>query len=372
MSALYGDRLGEGAWVDGYVVGVHAGEGASSDVYRAEGPRGPVALKVLKRALVSDAVALQRFAEEQQCLSRFTHPNLVRLEASGDLVDGRPWLALEWLDGETCAEAVTHRGAQAVERVVTVLEAVGSALVVLHDGGFVHRDVAPHNVMLCADGRVVLLDFGVGRREGRSTQLTSTGHLLGTPLVLAPEVLGGAAASPASDVYSLGILGWTLLHGAPPFRAASLFELVQLHAHGALPAWGRRDAAWLEPLLRQCLARSPEVRLPLRELLAALARRGGSGQVVVAYLRVRGEAEALDAWEEEVRESARALGLTVLADGAATLWGLAVADGAPERVRAPVEAWLSDCVRRAPAEVRVEARVQVTSEADAGHPERWL
>ncbi|MFT3707090.1 MAG: serine/threonine-protein kinase [Archangium sp.] len=356
MTELYGERLGAGAFVDGYVVVAPAGDGASSQVYRADGPRGPVALKVLRRSLVANAVALRRFADEAHCLRAVTHPHLVRLEASGDLSDGRPWLALEWLEGETCSRRLAREGAQPAERVAEIVGAVAQALEALHAAGLVHRDVSAQNVMLCA-GRVVLLDFGVARSERRSTQLTSTGHLLGTPIALAPEVLRGEPASPASDWYALGVLGWTLLHGAPPFRAPSVFELTQLHARGEIPAWKRADAAWLEPAIRRCLAASTSARPSSASELITLLRRSKPCAVNV-YVCPHGDSDDFDAWDEKLREGARGFGLLLEADGAATLWSLRALDDEDARAwKARLEAWLASLP--VPAGMSIEIRVTI-------------
>lgn len=366
MTALYGDRLGEGAFVDGYVVEQHAAQGTSADVYRARGPTGATAaLKVLKRELVFDATALARFRDEARCLTAVVHPNLVRLEASGDLADGRPWLALEWLTGQSCEQLLSREGAQPLERVCSLLKAVASALGALHAKGYVHRDVSSHNVMWCADGRVVLLDFGVARSEARSTQLTSTGHLLGTPLALAPEVLAGGPASPASDLYALGVLGWALLHGEAPFKASSLFELSQLHARQVLPPWRRADASPLEPVLRRCLAASPEARpRSAEELEEMLGLKSGQDLAVEVYVCARGEpedADAFDAWEGALREAARGLGLVTLVDGAALLLALRVTDEADgRRWESKLARWLEEVRSAAPRGVELEARTRLT------------
>ena len=355
MTALYGDRLGEGAWLDGYVIEAHAGTGASSDVYRSQGPLGRAAVKVLKRALLSNAVALKRFQDEAACLRAVQHPNLVKLEAAGDLSDGRPWLALEWLDGETCAARLHREGAQAPEQVATILGGVATALQALHDAGFVHRDVAAHNVMLLRD-RAVLLDFGVARSDRRSMHLTSTGHLLGTPLVLAPEVLRGEPASPASDWYALGVLGWTLLHGTPPFRAPSLFELSQLHARGAAPEWTRPEAAWLEPALGRCLAAAPSGRPENANALRAMLRPRDTACTVTVYVRPHGDSDDFDAWEGRLRDEARGWGLELQAEGAALSWSLRALDVQDAAAwKAKLEAWLE--ALGAPTGMTVERRV---------------
>ncbi len=383
MTPLYGDRLGTGAWVDGYVVVSHSAAGVSADVYLArDGRGGEVALKVLKRALVVDAVALRRFADEARCLAAVRHPSMVQLLGAGDLSDGRPWLALEWLEGQTAAELLVREGAQPTERVVAVLCAVASALQALHAQGFVHRDVSTHNVMWCTTGRVVLLDFGVARSFARSSHLTSTGHLLGTPLALAPEVLSGGAASPASDLYAVGVLGWTLLHAQPPFRGGTLFELTQLHVAGVLPPWLRSDAVALEPLLRSCLSPAPEARPAsaalLLERLEALRSPSGSAThdvVVGVYLRAHGDAldpAAFDEWDGEVREAARRWGLVTAADGAALLLVRQVSDLGEARVwQTQLEAWVAEVHQRAPSGLVVEARVTITTGDEALHPERW-
>ena len=364
MTALYGDRLGAGAFVDGYVVESHSAQGTSADVYRAEGPSGrAAALKVLRRELVFDATALARFRDEKRCLAAVSHPHLVKLEASGDLADGRPWLALEWLEGESCDQLLLREGAQPVERVRQILRAVAGALGALHEKGYVHRDVSSHNVM-CAD-RVVLLDFGVARDAQRGTNLTSTGHLLGTPLALAPEVLAGGAASPASDLYAVGVLGWTLLHGTPPFHAANLFELTQLHARQVLPPWRRADAAVLEPVIRQCMAAAPEARPSSAAALEQLLSVEQTEQrVVEVYVCARGDADdgdAFDEWDAALRDAARGWGLVPVVDGAALLMVLRVTSEIEGRQWVTrLSEWLEQVKAAAPPGLEVETRVSVS------------
>jgi serine/threonine protein kinase len=175
--------------------------GAFGDVYRAWDPQldREVALKLLRRAPDADAHA-DEVVEEGRLLARLRHPHIVSIYGAAR-IDGRVGLWMEYLRGRTLAQAVTQDGALPARKVAEIGAALCDALGAVHTAGLVHRDVKAQNVMLADDGRVVLMDFGAGG-DLRHVGL----DMAGTPLYLAPEVARGAAASPQSDIYSLGVL----------------------------------------------------------------------------------------------------------------------------------------------------------------------
>ena len=179
----------------------HIASGAFGDVYRAWDPQldREVALKLLRRASDADAHA-DEVVEEGRLLARLRHPHIVSIYGAAR-VAGQVGLWMEFLRGQTLAQAVGLAGALPARRVAEIGAALCDALTAVHDAGLVHRDVKAQNVMLADDGRVVLMDFGAGR-ELRHIGL----DMAGTPLYLAPEVARGAPATPQSDIFSLGVL----------------------------------------------------------------------------------------------------------------------------------------------------------------------
>jgi tetratricopeptide (TPR) repeat protein/tRNA A-37 threonylcarbamoyl transferase component Bud32 len=201
-----------------------AGRGGMGEVYLAE--RGDpafaqrVALKVIKRGMDSQAI-VRRFVRERQILARLDHPNLARLLDGGTGPDGRPYFALEWVEGEPITSWCRRRGLDLDGRlrlIQTVCQAVASA----HQRLVVHRDLKPANILVTPDGTPKLLDFGIAKLladeavEGQT--LTQLGARVLTPAYAAPEQILGEPVSTATDVYALGVLLYELITGTLPHR----------------------------------------------------------------------------------------------------------------------------------------------------------
>ena len=221
---LYGDDLAPGALIGPYVVDAVVHVGPMATLYRALDARGqPVAVKLLHRPLSSSRRALERFALEGDVLERVRHPNVVRLRDTGTLVDGRPYLAMEWLGGEDLSTRLEARGGVGLGEATEVLEQLGAALRGAHGLGIIHRDLKAENVRVVADSPSVvvkLLDFGVAKdaMRGADARLTSTGMQMGTPVAMAPEQILGQPLDARTDVYALGVLLYQLLTGRDPSR----------------------------------------------------------------------------------------------------------------------------------------------------------
>jgi eukaryotic-like serine/threonine-protein kinase len=230
----------------------------------------PVALKRLAENLARDDDRRRRFLREARLAARLTHPNVVRVYDVGE-DDGRPFIAMEYVDGETLSELVAHRGPLPWAEAVSLGIQAARALAAAHEAGLVHRDVKPHNFLLRRDGTLKLGDFGVAfGPEG--TRLTLDGTVLGTAAYLAPEQARGEEVTAAADIYGLGAMLYELLTGRPPRTVSSLGELgepssyvvadVQEQAPGIPPE--------LAEIVMSCLAYEPGDR---PASAAAVARR---------------------------------------------------------------------------------------------------
>jgi eukaryotic-like serine/threonine-protein kinase len=213
-----------------------------------------VAVKVLGPAFAGDGRAAERLRREARAAGRLDHPGIAR-------VLGRPYLVMELLEGESLAERIGRDGAMAPAEAARVVAAVADALEAAHQAGIVHRDVKPGNVFLGEDGSVKVLDFGIASAAGEAA--LTTGDLIGTAAYLAPERALGHRATPAADVYALGVVLYELLAGRRPFEAGSDIELAMAHVH-ARPAPLALAAPAAPPHLvaacERAMARDPSAR----------------------------------------------------------------------------------------------------------------
>ncbi|MBK6693535.1 MAG: protein kinase [Myxococcales bacterium] len=190
------------------------GRGGMGEVYRAFDTllKRPVALKVLRPDRTDDAATgIRRMLREARACAAFQHPNVVAIYDVGE-GDGTAFIAMELLDGEPLRSSFAGRGVPTATKLDWLVQ-IASALDAAHAAGIVHRDIKPDNVMLCSDGRVRLIDFGIARAESLDALESHAGsiHGLGTPRYMAPEQKAGAAASPLTDQYAWGIVAYEVL-----------------------------------------------------------------------------------------------------------------------------------------------------------------
>jgi len=207
--------------VDGrYRIIGRLGSGGMADVYEAEDTQlgRRVALKLLHRRFAEDAEFVERFRREASSAAGLNHPNIVQVFDRGEW-DGTYYIAMELLEGRNLKQVVRDHGALdpalAVDIVLQILKAARFA----HRRGVVHRDIKPHNVIVDAEGRAKVTDFGIARAG--ASDMTETGSIMGTAQYLSPEQAQGQPVDARSDLYSIGIVLYELLTGAPPFEADS-------------------------------------------------------------------------------------------------------------------------------------------------------
>lgn len=270
-------RLPRGAVFGGrFTIEEHLADGGFGAVYRARDERAKVvvALKVLHAEFVAKPKIRVRFELEAAVASRVDSPHAIKgVDAGVDEPTGQPWVAMEFLDGETFDALLEREGRLSPARLAEIIEPIGDALAAAHRAGVIHADLKPENVMLVRGG-VKVLDFGIARvlRDGvTSTEITST---LGSPLFTAPEqFLQGARLRPSADVWPLGMIAFLaltgkryLLNAQPPVRImACILEIVA----GELPTASERARALgveahLPPefdlWFKHCVTRDPEAR----------------------------------------------------------------------------------------------------------------
>jgi serine/threonine-protein kinase len=210
------------------------GRGRFGDVYRAFDPRlaREVALKLLRHRRAGEDDLGPAVIEEGRLMARVRHPNVVTIYGA-ELIEGRVGLWMEFVRGRTLEEELAARGPFGWIDAAHVGIELCQALAAVHRTGLVHRDVKAQNVLRGEDGRVALADFGTGREVDEAAVAEADHELAGTPLYLAPELFRAERATPASDVYSAGVVLYHLVTGSYPVRGRTLGELKALHEEGA-------------------------------------------------------------------------------------------------------------------------------------------
>jgi hypothetical protein len=192
-----------------------------------------VAIKILSDGLSSDGTSAERFRREARAAAGLSHPNIAGVFDYGE-DDGTQFIVMELVVGETLAERIRREGRLDPGEAAQIAGEIAAALEVAHEAGIVHRDIKPGNVMLTDRGEVKVLDFGIAAASGHD--LTSTGMTIGTAAYLSPEQAAGDRATPASDVYSLGVVLYEMLAGRPPFTGESPVSVAAAHVSQEAPS----------------------------------------------------------------------------------------------------------------------------------------
>ena len=280
------------------------GEGGMGSTYLAEQLEVErlVAIKVVHREVLGVIPdALERFKREARALAHIDHPNVVQLYTVGQTASGLPFLAMEFVQGETLS-AELARGLMPIARAVEIARQVATALSEVHRRGVIHRDLKPANIMLQArdqDLEIKLVDFGIAKTAQGSMTLTATGAFFGTPQYVSPEQARSVPVDARTDLYSLGLVLYEMLTGAGPFKSTSAFSILADHVNTPPEAPSRRRAgvpAELDAIVLRCLEKQPEQRYPdsgelARELAwVAAAVSGTVARVPTLTAPVRTEA----------------------------------------------------------------------------------
>jgi len=200
------------------------GTGGMGTVYLAThlGLERPVAVKIIRREFAGDADVADRFLREARTMAKLRHPNAAMIFDAGNLPDGRHFIVMEFVEGETLSQALAREGRFSAARAVSIATEICDVLEEAHRLGIVHRDLKPSNILLGKRG-VCVLDFGVAKVLASSAESTAThastgsGQVVGTPRYMSPEQCLGQRVGARSDLYSLGVLLYEMLAGRPPF-----------------------------------------------------------------------------------------------------------------------------------------------------------
>ena len=257
--------------VPGYQIKREIGVGGMASVHLAvqTSLEREVALKVMSPALAADPAFSKRFLQEARMLASLAHPNIVAVYDVGVTPAQLHYFSMQYLPGGDFSGRVT-RGIDERELVVT-LAGVARALGYAHQRGYVHRDVAPGNVLYDANGNPVLTDFGIALATVTGGHITSSGFSVGTSHYMSPEQARGGDVDARSDIYSLGVLAYYGLARKPPYDGADGFAVAYAHVFEPIPRLPAEHAHW-QSLIDRALAKDPKDRYPdTEQFLDALA-----------------------------------------------------------------------------------------------------
>lgn len=249
--------------VEFYSILREIGRGGMGVVYLAEDRRldRRVALKFLSSRLSSDPSARKRLLREARAASRLDHPNICTVYDVGEADDGRPYVAMAFYEGPTVDEKLSD-GPLPIADAVEIARQTAAGLEQAHRQGVIHRDVKPSNLLVEADGVVRILDFGVAKLAGATA--TDSGVRLGTPVYMAPEQILGEPVSPASDLWSLGVVLFQMLAGKRPFSGKNeMTAIYEILNEAPPPLADFIDAPkHLQTVIDRLLQKSPADRYP--------------------------------------------------------------------------------------------------------------
>ena len=255
------------------------------EVYLAQDTRleRPVALKVMSAELAQEPNQRKRFRTEAKAASGLNHPHICVIHEVGETEDRRPYLAMEYVEGQTLDVALQQRRLK-IREVIDLGIEVADALEAAHARGLVHRDIKPANLMLDPRGQVKVLDFGLAKwfasdalsAMNTSAAHTRTGMLIGTPQYMSPEQALGRALDPRTDIFSLGVVLYELVVGQRPFLGKTIAETINNIVNQPPAPLGLENQVFspvLDDIIFKCLAKEPEKRYTSAKELAADLRR---------------------------------------------------------------------------------------------------
>jgi class 3 adenylate cyclase/tRNA A-37 threonylcarbamoyl transferase component Bud32 len=243
------------------------GSGGMAEVYLAydEVLEREVAFKVLDRKHAESKEAVERFRREARSAASLSHdPNIVAIHDRGETQDGTYYIVMEYMEGGTLEDLIEREGPLPPGRATEITIQVAKALSVAHEKGVVHRDIKPQNILLSRTGEAKVADFGIAR-AATATTMTQAGSVMGTVHYISPEQALGEAATPRSDLYSLGVVLYEMLTGKLPYDAETTAGIIMQHVGGLSRSpreTNREVPEELDAVTARLLAREPEDRYP--------------------------------------------------------------------------------------------------------------
>lgn len=268
--------------------------GGGAGVYKALDAKlgRHVAIKILPRDLLRDSDRQRRFEQEARAASTLSHPNVCTIHEVGETEDGRRYIVMEYVEGETLLQRLS-RGRIGLCAALDITTHVASALAAAHERGIVHRDIKPANIMLGRDGLIKVLDFGLAKLTEQTASsavapeasrmalvTTHPGLVMGTPAYMSPEQARAKAVDARTDIWSLGCVLYEMVAGRLPFEGETIYDVIAsiLHPDDEPPPLRRyapKSPPELEQIVKRALRKDREERYQsMRDMLPALKRLG--------------------------------------------------------------------------------------------------
>lgn len=265
------------------------GSGGMAMVYRARDLmlERPVAIKLLRADFSNDPDFRERFRQEARAAANLSHPNIVTVHDFGLDNAGRLFIVMEYVPGTDLKSIMQRRGRLGLDEGLALIVQACAGLGYAHRAGLVHCDVKPQNMLVTPDQRLKVVDFGIARALATITPDERSEIVWGSPQYFSPEQAAGGAPSPASDVYSLGVVMFEMLTGQLPFSASSPEELARLHREVPPPSPRKLNPAipaQLEQILLKVLSKEPSARYRTADQL---------GRVLVTFTQQSNTVEAV-------------------------------------------------------------------------------
>jgi len=316
--------------------------GGMSSVYRGRDRllERNVALKILHPHFIDDPEYVERFRREARAVAQLSHPHIVTVIDRGS-ADGHQFIVFEYVEGENLKQLVERAGPLGVERATELGIEIADALAFAHAAGLVHRDVKPQNILIDAAGSAKVTDFGIARSLDVDRGVTQTGTVLGTSNYLSPEQAAGEQVTPASDIYSLGVVLYELLTGEVPFRGDNLVVVAMKHVTEHPPSLLEQRPGVPPRLARaveRALEKDPAQRFASMDAFANELRRcrDGLGDFDADRTMIRGMPTVVDPRPRSTTRRAGRLPLALALAGlalAAVVVALVVFDGSGVGIR---------------------------------------
>ena len=251
VGQLYGDR---------YRLQLRIAIGGMGEVWQAEDELilRQVAIKILKEEYLSDPLFIERFRTEAKSAALVEHEGIANVYDYGEDTNAA-YLVMELVPGESLSRVIEREKKLPDTRVLDIMAQTSRALGAAHARGLVHRDIKPGNLLITPDGKVKITDFGIAR-VGDQVPLTKTGQVMGTVQYLAPEQATGKPSTPATDLYSLGVVAYEALSGKRPFTGENQMDIAMDHINEMPPALPESIDPRVQNLVLSCLAKKPNQR----------------------------------------------------------------------------------------------------------------